>query len=96
MSGEIRINFAALESAATDLTQQANGIEGLLSSERGILDALAGAWTGAAKEAWHANQQRWQIKADELNAILQRLASTLTDVAQDLREAEKANKQSWE
>jgi WXG100 family type VII secretion target len=67
-----------------------------LSDERAILTSLGGAWTGTAKEAWHANQQRWQTKADELNAILGRLASTVTEIGQDFEAAEKANKEFWE
>lgn len=95
MSGDIKVNFAALEQSAANLTQQANTIQGLLSDERGILDTLGGAWTGEAKEAWHANQQRWQAKADELNATLQRLAATLSEVSEDFQRNEKVNQEQW-
>ncbi|MCT7658647.1 WXG100 family type VII secretion target [Mycobacterium deserti] len=94
--GGIRVNFAAVAGAATDLTAQANQIEGLLNDERGILTTLGGAWNGAAKEAWQANQQRWQVQADELNMILDRLATTLTEVAGDFEKNENANKQRWQ
>jgi ESAT-6 family protein len=96
VGGDIKVNFAALDAAAADLTGQANSIEGLLNDERGILSTLAGAWQGDAKDAWHANQQRWQAKADELNVILDKLASTLTEVADDFRNHENASKKQWE
>jgi WXG100 family type VII secretion target len=96
MAGDIKVNFAALNQAGADLSTQANAIEGLLDDERGVLTTLNDAWTGSAKEAWHANQQRWQAKADELNAILHRLAATVSEIAQDAEAAENANKEAWE
>jgi WXG100 family type VII secretion target len=96
MAPDIKVNFAALDAAAADLRRQANTIEGLLNDERGILDSLGGAWQGDGKDAWHANQQRWQTRADELNTILYTLAATLTEVADDFRKNENASKKQWE
>jgi early secretory antigenic target protein ESAT-6 len=93
--GEIRVGFAALKQAAATLTNEAAAIEGLLEDERGILTTLGNGWNGEAKEAWHANQQRWQQKADELNVILDQLAGALNGVVEDYEKTENANKERW-
>jgi early secretory antigenic target protein ESAT-6 len=86
--GEIAINFAELEQAAQELTTQAQAIEGLLTQEREVLTTLGGAWTGSGAKAWQAEQQRWQQKADDLNAALRQLSSAVAAVAEEMKKIE--------
>jgi early secretory antigenic target protein ESAT-6 len=95
MSGEIEYNFGSLDQAAGQLTAHATKIEGLLDEERQVLTTLDGAWTGAAKEAWQAEQARWQKHADDMNAILHQLASAVTEVTEDMKQVENTNTNHW-
>lgn len=95
MSGEIEYNFGSLDQAAGQLTEHATQIEGLLDQERQVLTTLDGAWTGAAKEAWQAEQARWQKHADDMDTILHQLASAVTEVTDDMKKVESANTEQW-
>jgi WXG100 family type VII secretion target len=82
------IAYSTVDQAAAELTGQAEQIEGLLSQEREVLTTLGVAWTGDGSTAWQHQQQRWQQRADDLNAALRSLTSAVNEVVADMKKHE--------
>ena len=93
--GEIQYNVPGVIQQAQDLGREATAIAGLLEQERQMLTTLSGAWTGTAKEAWLAQQQRWQQKADELNSVLSQMVQAINDATAIMQEMDRKNAEQF-
>ncbi|GAB7066583.1 WXG100 family type VII secretion target [Mycobacterium hodleri] len=75
-----RWNFGAIEQASAELDAEAAATKATLDKQRAQLPLVGDCWGGTGSDAWLAQQTRWQQKADDVSASLDRLCAAV-DVA---------------
>ena len=78
---EIRVAFAALETARADVVGTAARITGRLDDLRRAVVPLAAVWEGQAAQEYQGRQRQWDTAAADLTRVL-------ADVGRALGEAE--------
>jgi WXG100 family type VII secretion target len=92
---EIRVSFAALESARADVAQTATRISGRLDELRRFLAPLAGMWDGRAAQDYQARQRQWDTAATDLAAVLGQIGVAVGAANDGYRQVEQANAARW-
>ena len=95
VSGEISVKSADVEHARDRVRTVAGNIELLLSDLRTMVRPIVAEWTGTAGENYQYQQQLWQTAADDLHAVLLRIAAVLDNSAASYTEAESHLHQLW-
>jgi WXG100 family type VII secretion target len=94
--GQVLVNAQVLDEGASDTDSVAGQIEQQLSDLKGYLAPLVASWTGEASTDYQALQQRWNQNADDLNAVLREIASSLRTAAQTYVSGENSNASMWQ
>jgi 6 kDa early secretory antigenic target len=92
---EIRVSFAALESARADVAQTATRISGRLDELRRFLTPLAATWEGRAAQDYQARQRQWDTAATDLAAVLGQIGVAVAAANDGYRQVEQANAARW-
>ena len=92
---EIRVSFAALESARADVAQTAARISGRLDELRRFLTPLAATWEGRAAQDYQARQRQWDTAATDLAAVLGQIGVAVAAANDGYRQVEQANAARW-
>ncbi|MDF3050447.1 MAG: hypothetical protein K0R87_2085 [Pseudonocardia sp.] len=92
---EIRVSFAALESARADVAQTATRISGRLDELRRFLTPLAATWDGRAAQDYQARQRQWDTAATDLAAVLGQIGVAVAAANDGYRQVEQANAARW-
>jgi WXG100 family type VII secretion target len=92
---EIRVSFAALESARADVAQTAMRISGRLDELRRFLTPLAATWDGRAAQDYQARQRQWDTAATDLAAVLGQIGVAVAAANDGYRQVEQANAARW-
>ena len=92
---EIRVSFAALESARADVAQTATRISGRLDELRRFLAPLAATWDGRAAQDYQARQRQWDTAATDLAAVLGQIGVAVAAANDGYRQVEQANAARW-
>ena len=92
---EIRVSFAALESARADVAQTATRISGRLDELRRFLSPLAATWEGRAAQDYQARQRQWDTAATDLAAVLGQIGVAVAAANDGYRQVEQANAARW-
>jgi 6 kDa early secretory antigenic target len=92
---EIRVSFAALESARADVAQTATRISGRLDELRRFLAPLAASWDGRAAQDYQARQRQWDTAATDLAAVLGQIGVAVAAANDGYRQVEQANAARW-
>jgi WXG100 family type VII secretion target len=92
---EIRVSFAALESARADVAQTATRISGRLDELRRFLAPLASTWDGRAAEDYQARQRQWDTAATDLAAVLGQIGVAVGAANDGYRQVEQSNAARW-
>jgi len=92
---EIRVSFAALESARADVAQTATRISGRLDELRRFLAPLAATWEGRAAQDYQARQRQWDTAATDLAAVLGQIGVAVAAANDGYRQVEQANAARW-
>jgi WXG100 family type VII secretion target len=92
---EIRVSFAALESARADVAQTAMRISGRLDELRRFLAPLAATWDGRAAQDYQARQRQWDTAATDLAAVLGQIGVAVAAANDGYRQVEQANAARW-
>jgi 6 kDa early secretory antigenic target len=92
---EIRVSFAALESARADVAQTATRISGRLDELRRFLAPLAATWDGRAAQDYLSRQRQWDTAATDLAAVLGQIGVAVTAANDGYRQVEQANAARW-
>jgi 6 kDa early secretory antigenic target len=93
--GEIRVSFAALESARADVAQTATRISGRLDELRRFLAPLAATWDGRAAQDYQSRQRQWDTAATDLAAVLGQIGVAVAAANDGYRQVEQANAARW-
>jgi 6 kDa early secretory antigenic target len=92
---EIRVSFAALESARAEVAQTAMRISGRLDELRRFLTPLAAIWDGRAAQDYQAPQRQWDTAATDLAAVLGQIGVAVAAANDGYRQVEQANAARW-
>lgn len=84
----IRVDHAALATAAQDLMTAAKNIETRLDQLEGDLRPLESQWSGSAREAYRRAQQQWDQAIDEMVLLLRDVSRTVETSNADYRSAD--------
>jgi 6 kDa early secretory antigenic target len=93
--GEIKVAFAALEAARTDVVGTAARISGRLDDLRGAVVPLASTWEGQAAQEYRGRQRQWDVAAADLVRVLGDVGRALGQAEAGYRAAEIANANLW-
>jgi WXG100 family type VII secretion target len=94
--GQVLVNAGTLDNAASDTDAIAGQIEQQLGDLHGYLAPLVASWTGQAATDWQTLQQQWNTTADDLNAVLRQIATTLRTSAETYTSGDQTNQQMWQ
>lgn len=92
---EIKYDFAQITNASQDLRSSAARINGDLAELKQMLQPMAETWRGSAATAYQAHQAKWDQAAEELNQILNQIATTVEDGNANMLAVNNAAANSW-
>jgi 6 kDa early secretory antigenic target len=92
---EIRVNFAAVATANTDVLGAASRINSQLEDLKRYLAPLTNGWTGQAAQEYHAKQRQWDTAAADLNVVLGQIGQALGQAHEGYTTAEATNLRRW-
>jgi WXG100 family type VII secretion target len=82
---------AVLQKAASQIRQTSDDINGELRSLLSQIEPLAGAWKGAASNAFQELISRWQQDAQKLTAALSAIAESMDSSRANYSQSEETN-----
>ena len=91
----MKVSFAAMEQASSDVKRSAAIIDHQLNDLATYLQSLEPTWQGAASDGYRQQKQRWQRAASGLNDILTTLARALDDASGNYLAAEHDLVRIW-
>lgn len=92
---EIKVTFAALNTAQGDVSATAGRITEQLADLRRFLAPMVTTWSGLAADDYQAKQRQWDTAAADLTAVLARIGVALGAANESYREVENANAARW-
>lgn len=92
---QIKYDFAQITNVSEDLRSSAARINGDLAELKQMLQPMAETWQGSAATAYQAHQAKWDQAADELNQILNQIATTVEDGNSTMLAVNNAAANSW-
>jgi WXG100 family type VII secretion target len=92
---EIKVTFAALETARADVSGTAAGITGRLDDLKRLLAPLAATWAGQAAQEYQQRQRQWDTAAADLTAVLGQIGLALGQAHDEYLAAETVNAGRW-
>jgi WXG100 family type VII secretion target len=94
--GQVVVSAQALDGAAGDTDAIAGQIEQQLSDLKGYIAPLVASWSGQAATDYQALQTRWNTSAEDLDAVLRQIATTLRTASESYVSGENTNSQMWQ
>ncbi|MEV4317571.1 WXG100 family type VII secretion target [Actinocrispum sp. NPDC049592] len=95
MPDGIKVDFAAVEAAGSDITSTFNKMTSELDTLKQNLAPLRAAYTGEAQVAWDNVQRDWEKSMAELAQILSSIGTAVSQAAQDYQQTEHGVKRLW-
>lgn len=97
MSGgdSIKVTFGAVSNLASSIDSQVHQIEDQLDTLRNSINKLAAEWTGGAQDAFHAVQANWNSSAEDLQQVLNRIATAVHTAHDSYQSTEQKNTAVW-
>lgn len=92
---EIRVTFAALEAAQTDVTGVATRMASRLEDLERFLGPLVATWDGQAAADYQVKQRQWDAAAANLTTVLGQIGAALAAANESYRRVEQANAARW-
>lgn len=89
MAEMIAVQFGALQQASADCNAIAGNLEATLAELKSYLDQLI--WVGSARDAYNADQMKWNQGAEEIRGILSQISTNVATAEQTYSAAETAN-----
>jgi early secretory antigenic target protein ESAT-6 len=87
--GTLLVNFAALQQAGHDIQKAVNTLTSQLDDLERAAGPLVHTWSGEAREAYAARQQKWRSASQDLQTILQNIKSAVDKSTEDYISTEK-------
>lgn len=74
---EMKVTYAALESAADDIQTQAKALRADLEEIQQAVKSVSEVWEGEAKQTYDQAQHTWDQKADHMQNLLMNIAAEI-------------------
>lgn len=92
---EIKVTFAALESAQQSVSGTAGRITTQLEDLKRFLAPMAATWEGQAAEDYRVKQRKWDAASADLTAVLSQIGVALGTANEGYQQVEQANAARW-
>ena len=92
---EIKVTFAALETAQSDVSGVATRMASRLEDLKRFLAPMVSTWDGQAATDYQAKQRQWDTAAANLAAVLGQIGVALASANESYRQVEQANAARW-
>lgn len=92
---EIKVTFAALESAQIAAAGTAGRMSAQLDELKQFLAPLVTTWQGQAAQDYGVRQRQWDVAAAEMTAVLAQIGAALGAANESYRQVEQANAARW-
>lgn len=89
----IKVNYAALESAHTQMQAIAKRLDERLDTLRSALQRMD--WAGNDAEAYRQQQQAWDSAVRDINAILNEIGTAVGIAKENYLSTEMSNARAW-
>jgi 6 kDa early secretory antigenic target len=89
----IQVNYAALESAHTQMQSIARSIDEKLDSLRARLQRMQ--WQGADQAAYQEQQAKWDAAVRDMNQILNDIGAAVGIARENYMSTEMSNAKAW-
>ena len=94
-TGQLKVTFGALDTAAGDIRNGANAIQGRLDRLDSELAPLRADWTGAASESYQRAKAQWTAAITDMQALLAQVGTAVDQSNADYQTAESQNTARW-
>ncbi len=91
----IKVTFAELGNAHTDIASSASRINSQLDDLKGYVARLAATWDGDAAMAYRQKQQEWDRAALGINDVLRKIGRAVDEANLNYQTTETANAGRW-
>ena len=95
MSSQIKVTFAEIQQAASDITSASNTIDQHLDALKNKIAPIVADWTGDASTAYQDAQRRWDQAAKDFNETLQAIGVAVRQAGEGYEGAEGSAKKLW-
>lgn len=95
MTSRIKVTFAEIQQAASDITNASNTVEQHLSDLKGKIAPIVADWTGDAATAYQDAQRRWDAAAKDFQETLQAIGVAVRQAGEGYESAEGSAKKLW-
>jgi early secretory antigenic target protein ESAT-6 len=92
---EIKVTFAALEAAQSDVSGVAGRMTSQLEDLKRFLAPLVATWEGQAATEYQAKQRQWDTAAGSLAGVLGQIGVALGAANESYRQVEQSNASRW-
>jgi WXG100 family type VII secretion target len=92
---EIKVSFAAIEEAGSNIKAGYNKMSEELDTLKGKLAPMREIYQGEARDKWDAVQKDWEKNQAELNQVLAAIGAAVAQAAQDYRDTERGVGSLW-
>lgn len=96
MSGDgIKVSFDAIGGLASGIDSQVKNIENQLSDLKQQITNLTSIWEGSANTGFQQVKNNWFNSADDLNSVLNRIATAVHTANDQYQQTESKNASQW-
>ena len=88
---DLKVNYASLSTASTDLSDGANGIQSTLDSMDADLRQLQTNWDGEAQQAYLTAKQQWTEGMNGMRQVLLQISQLVDQANQSYSSTDQAN-----
>ena len=92
---EIKVTFAALETAQSDVSGVATRMTARLEDLKRFLTPMVTTWDGQAATDYQAKQRQWDTAAANLATVLGQIGVALASANESYRQVEQTNAARW-
>ncbi len=93
--GEIKVTFASLGNAQTDVATTAGRMSSQLDELKRLIAPMVATWEGRAAQDYQAKQRQWDTAAADLTAVLAQIGVALGTANDSYYQVEQANAARW-
>lgn len=94
-SGELKVNFGALETAAADIRARASALQGRLDQLDRDLAPLRADWTGDASLSYQRAKEQWTTAISDMQLLLTDVGNSVNESNSAYQTADKTNAARW-
>lgn len=96
MTQPIKVSFAALSAASTDITGSSTTISSRLDQLEGDLAPMVASWEGQAALFYREKQMQWDTAAAELAEVLRQIGTAVRTAGENYAQTEQQVGSSWQ